>query len=551
MFPRNNSSCSYRTLTATQMINHPLRISSNGFIDEYVDDKISEENTSLQSLSHSNLEYSFVTDPKIKKMGSLESELSIHVESNEIKNNNENISQINNIFKHRLNITNDGFERETLEILDVSSMKGESESNASFESDKKSPSSFVCRDESQTISSPVIHIRSDSYLYLVDLIKNVNKVAKGKNVLSLVNDELILGGQTFQSSKENERRDKICLSHNSKTSVKISEETNFDKCEIDFERNENEDSRKSLFKNQLFIPNTILNPFMENSEIQFKDMPIENAWPTMTAKSFGRVLKCNKDNFTGKSSLTVSDPKETFVMKKHNRKEIKNLCFEKKMEKSLKLREDLCRQSLELPNNEIKTTDEIFFNTNEISKKNNVSHNFEHSFHWLMGCCSECSLYQNVNKRIIYNVPPLTEVVEESERKSFPEFESEIVILSEKLPCKKGKNMLLETSSQSRKSSSKASNRKALFSDHLTYRLHKKVFKKFNPRSLLLFHIPTSSRWIRRMGRADERVKSSNSSVKNGSKEHLEKKDAEDSTKELCDDESLLISHINKSSDTL
>ncbi|GFY41113.1 hypothetical protein TNIN_419151 [Trichonephila inaurata madagascariensis] len=111
--------------------------------------------------------------------------------------------------------------------------------------------------------------------------------------------------------------------------------------------------------------------------------------------------------------------------------------------------------------------------------------------------------------------------------------------------------MLLETGSQNRKSSSKASDRKAHFSGRLTYRSHKKVFKKFNLRSLLLFQIPTSTSRIRRLENAEESDKSSNSSVKDGSGKISGKKDVEDSTKELCDDESSLISHSNKSSDTL
>ncbi|GFR14192.1 uncharacterized protein TNCT_85771 [Trichonephila clavata] len=549
MNPKDDSNNCYRTMTATQ-INHPLRLNLNGFVGEYADDENSKD---LQKFAHSSLHNVNFKDTKIKTSESLESELNRNGESSAIENYYENVVQETSkkILKNKLNIMASGAS-EILEDFEISSIKYEMESNVTFESDKRFNSPFIIGDEVQNIPPPINNNQTDSIIYLEGLISKVNKIARGKNILSLVNDELVLNGQNFLSLKENERNDKTVLSCNVATDVTALEEISFDKYEMDVMRNENENSTKYIFKNQLIVPETFPSSFAEENEIKFEYRPAKHMWPLIIRDKFGREFKYNRDNSTAENNLTVSYTKEAFTMKKYNQDDIKNLWFPKKEESSLNLLSDSCQQIVELSNNEIATIDNNLLNRDSLfSSENTLSHNFENPFHWLLGCCSECELYQNVNKRIIYNVPPLKNIVEENERRGFLKCESGIVGLSEKLPRNKVQNMLLEKGPQNRKSSSKASDRKAHFSGRLTYRSHKKVFKKFNLRSLLLFQIPTSTSRIRRLESAEESDKSSNSSVKDGSREILGKKDVEDSTKELCDDESSLISHSNKSSDTL
>ncbi|GFY15654.1 uncharacterized protein TNCV_1283021 [Trichonephila clavipes] len=549
MNPKDDSSNCYRTMTATQ-INHPLRFNLNGFAGEYADDEISKH---LQKFAHSSLHNVSFKDPKIKTSESLESELNMNGESNSIESYYENVIQEKSkkILKKEFNIMTSRAS-EILEDFEISSIKYETESNVTFESDKRGNSPFIIGDEVQNILPPINNSQTESIFYLEDLISKVNKIARGKNILSLVNDELVLNGQNFLSLQENEMNDKDFLSYNVETDITALEKISFDKYEMDSMKNENENSTKYIFQNQLITPKTISSSFVEENEIKLEYRHAKHMWPMIIRDKFGREFKYNEDNSTTENNLTVSDSNEAFTMKKYNQDDIKNLWFPKKEESSLNLLSDSCQQIVELSNNEIATIDNNFLNRDSLFNREKIlSHNFENPFHWLLGCCSKCELSQNVNKRIIYNAPPLTNIVKENERRGFLKCENGIVELPEKLPRNKVPNMLLETGPQNRKSSSKASDRKAHFSGHLTYRSHKKVFKKFNLRSLLLFQIPTSTSRIRRLENAEESDKSSNSSVKDESGEISGKKDVEDSTKEMCDDESSLISHSNKSSDTL
>ncbi|GFY41112.1 hypothetical protein TNIN_419141 [Trichonephila inaurata madagascariensis] len=222
------------------------------------------------------------------------------------------------------------------------------ESNATFKSDKRCSSPFIIGDEVQNILPPIKNSQTESIFYLEDLISKVNKIARGKNILSLVNDELVLNGQNFLSLKENEMNDKDFLSCNVETDITALEEISFDKYEMDAMKNENENSTKYIFKNQLIAPKTFSSSFVEENEIKLEYRHAKHMWPMIIRDKFGREFKYNEDNSTIENNLTVSDTKEAFSMKKYNQDDIKNLWFPKKEESSLNLLSDSCQQIVEL-----------------------------------------------------------------------------------------------------------------------------------------------------------------------------------------------------------
>ncbi|KAF8777079.1 hypothetical protein HNY73_014002 [Argiope bruennichi] len=544
---------SHRITSAAQMKNHPLRKSTSGFQRQSSEGrndktKISQQNSSQLSLE--NLENSGVKSKKV--IFGL--------------NSCKNIPSIRSIYKENMfsipinDLTSGDFDKEPFDNKHDSSMKIETEEGEIAEGEDNFPEHYKIYPVSTQMEDNDIDVTS----YLKDMIRKINRLSKGKKILELINDELVLSDGVPSSSNQYDKRDdtwikfisedktiKYCtrnveddVTNSSPKFLSESKTTNFgnniegiSKNGIRFENSE--------IKNEELFSKYALDDLVKEDDIKFQDKTIKRVGPVPTNKIYKAIAKSEKNisstennlmtlninnyDFHGDSDLWEWKVKSDIIIpdvktgsNKNSKKSIKNF--------------------------QVKADDPIV-------EKRNPMEKMEKPEHMIMGCCEECMPKPYSYKYVVYNIPRQeengTNLFEKNIGKGFLKYENAVL----ESPVKNTEKIenIFESSSLNRKPCCSKTDRQDRFSssvDSLAYGLHKNVFKKLNPRSLL-FQTPASKNRIRVWEGVKKECKSSEILLENGSREFLKKTSARQLIKEIHDDENPLISLENKSSESL
>ncbi|GIY20404.1 uncharacterized protein CDAR_285431 [Caerostris darwini] len=513
----------HRITTAAEMKNHPLTKSSNGFISEGVCNETDENEAKSQKHSP-NVEYQ---KSKIKKLKFVKFELNECEEECNVYNNIDiEPHTLNKKTNSSLNISNEG--DCTREIPNIrNGYLSKTETDVILEGDNR----FLAKDETNIFPSTTENDHQpDAISYLQNMITKVNTITKGKKVLSLLNGELILDDKVFSSQKENEL---CCNVHHN-----VVPENFFDETIIVKEDSKNEFNLPAIVKNKLLLPKKFSNIFSTKDGSKLNYLSDGHIWPMLFNKTF-RVPKCVKTVMQTRENLLLLNPDQSGLYNNSD---------------SWVLNESnnftLMSDSSTLTSETSRLTISTFENLKETHPRSDGISSPERSgkfFSTVLGCCSECKVFQNINKSVVYNVPSLksNEYTKGQRSKDEDDF----------LKCEKAVvSTEVEPDPASQNLRNKESVRKVHFSDStecVAYESHKKVFKKFNPRSLLLFQTTTSRNRIGQPYDVKESDKSPRILVKDGGEEILEGKNIAGFKKETYGDEDSLISHRNKSADNL
>ncbi|CAL1296216.1 unnamed protein product, partial [Larinioides sclopetarius] len=212
-------------------------------------------------------------------------------------------------------------------------------------------------------------------------------------------------------------------------------------------------------------------------------------------------------------------------------------------------------------------SDTLTYDIKSTSSKSSMLSNWNHQLqdyrqcdatvkHMVIGCCPDCKPGPYTYKYVVYNI-----LEGENNKRSLFEknigecllrYENSVLISPEKKTEKVGNVPV--SNPLNRKLPCSELNGQDHFSgnsDFQAFRLHKNVFKKFNPRTLLMLPTPSYKNRIRRWEGAKKAGKSSEDLLGNGSREFLKKANSKEIEKETRDDGSPLIPLENKSSENL
>ncbi|GBO43061.1 hypothetical protein AVEN_216591-1 [Araneus ventricosus] len=547
----NKSLCSsHRITSSVQMKNHPLRKSTSGFESESSKARSDKATISQQDSSRMSLKNSQKQGVKSKKTTEVKFKLDSCENILDIESNCKETT-----FSANINDLKSGdFDIEALDNKNVFPTKLGAEGETIEGKDN-----FPPHNKMYPVSSETEDYHSDVTSYLEDTIRKINKISKGKKILNLINGELVLSDRIPTSSNQYDEIDDTWIKFISEGNItnsgigRLEDVHNSSKFisevgtpTFGIRKIHGHISQKGIFSHGLENAETKkdelfsrcgLNRLVKENDIKFQDKAIQQIEPVSPNKTY--------DTMTTSEANIASSDVDLMTLNINNYDLYGNSDLFQWKENSDTLMSDVKSRS---------SKSSISSNVNcQVKEDRQYDDTVKHM---IMGCCPECKTNPYSYKYVVYNIPE----EENNKRNLFEKNIGECLLKHEnaflRSPERKTEKVgkVFVSNPLNRKPPCSETDRQDHFSsgsDSLAYGLHKNVFKKFNPRSLLMFQTPASRNRFRPW-EGDKNVdKSSKVLLENGSREFLKKSNAKEILKETHDDENPLISHENKSSETL
>ncbi|GBO17387.1 hypothetical protein AVEN_212463-1, partial [Araneus ventricosus] len=494
----NKSFCScHRITSSVQMKNHPLRKSTSGFERKSSEARSDKPTISQQDSSRTSLKNSQKQGVKSRKTKEVKFKL----------DSCENILDIESICKETTYLANindlksGDFDIEALDNKNVFPTKLGAEGETIEGKDN-----FPSHNKMYPVSSEIQDYHSDVTSYLENMIRKINRISKGKKILNLINGELVLSYRIPTSSNQYDEMDdtwtKFISEGNNTTygmghledvannTWKFISEVGIPT--FGLRKIDEGISQKGMISHGLENAETKkdelfsrcgLNRLVIENDIKFQDKAIKQIEPVSTNKTY--------DTMTTSEANIASSDVDLMTLNLNNYDLYGNSDLFQWKENSDTLLSDVKSRS-----SKSSTLSNANYQVKEDRQYDDTVK------HMIMGYCPECRTNPYSYKYVVYNIPEEENNKRNLFQKNIGEcllkYENAVWRSPERKTEKVGK--IFVSNPLNRKPPCAETDRQDHFSsrsDSLAYGLHKNVFKKFNPRSLLMFQTPSSRNRIR------------------------------------------------------